>query len=109
MSIIVQQDATVYSLIYFCKLLYMFRVVTPHQSSGAHVTVITASGTGQLRKIQCVKSAKDERYGPVYATFRDRTIAGGSRDGYICVRVPFIFSWFHTLDFPTLTSARCCN
>jgi hypothetical protein len=29
MSIIVQQDATMYSLSYFCKLLYMFRVVTP--------------------------------------------------------------------------------
>jgi hypothetical protein len=43
MSIIVQQDATTYSLLYFCKLPYMFRVV----SSGAHVTVITASGTGQ--------------------------------------------------------------
>jgi len=27
MSIIVQQDATMYSLLYFCKLLYMFRVV----------------------------------------------------------------------------------
>ena len=29
MSIIVQQDATIYSLVYFCKLLYMFRVVPP--------------------------------------------------------------------------------
>jgi len=29
MSIIVQQDATIYILLYFCKLLYMFRVVTP--------------------------------------------------------------------------------
>jgi hypothetical protein len=29
LSIIVQQDATMYSLLYFCKLLYMFRVVTP--------------------------------------------------------------------------------
>jgi len=29
MLIIVQQDATIYSLLYFCKLLYMFRVVTP--------------------------------------------------------------------------------
>jgi hypothetical protein len=29
MSIIVQQDATIYSLLYICKLLYMFRVVTP--------------------------------------------------------------------------------
>jgi hypothetical protein len=28
MSIIFQQDATVYSLLYFCKLLYIFRVVT---------------------------------------------------------------------------------
>jgi len=26
-SIIVQQDAAMYSLLYFCKLLYMFRVV----------------------------------------------------------------------------------
>ena len=29
LSIIVQQDATIYGLLYFCKLLYMFRVVTP--------------------------------------------------------------------------------
>jgi hypothetical protein len=29
LSIIVQQDATMYSLLDFCKLLYMFRVVTP--------------------------------------------------------------------------------
>ena len=29
MSITVQQDATIYSLLYFCKLLYVFRVVTP--------------------------------------------------------------------------------
>jgi hypothetical protein len=28
MSKIVQQDTTMYSLLYFCKLLYMFRVVT---------------------------------------------------------------------------------
>jgi len=93
MLITVKQDATMYSSLYFCKLLYMFRVVTPaiirstyncnysiwhwsdrlcslplswriwnwkfqllhdtcfrwvlRPSSGAHVTVITASGTGQ--------------------------------------------------------------
>jgi len=29
MSIIFQQDAAIYNLLYFCKLLYMFRVVTP--------------------------------------------------------------------------------
>jgi hypothetical protein len=28
-SIIVQQDTTIYSLLYFCKLLCMFRLVTP--------------------------------------------------------------------------------
>ena len=29
LSIFVQQDATMYSFLYFCKLLYMFRLVTP--------------------------------------------------------------------------------
>jgi len=29
MSIIVQQDASMYSSLYFCKPLYMFRVITP--------------------------------------------------------------------------------
>jgi hypothetical protein len=29
MSIIVQQDVTMYSLLHFCKLLYMFWVATP--------------------------------------------------------------------------------
>ena len=32
MSIIVQQDATINSLLYFCKLLYIFRMVTPPAS-----------------------------------------------------------------------------
>jgi hypothetical protein len=29
MSTIVQKNAAMYSVLYFCKLLYMFRVVTP--------------------------------------------------------------------------------
>jgi len=29
LSIIIQQDATIYSLLYFCKLPYMFWVVNP--------------------------------------------------------------------------------
>jgi len=29
MSIIVKQDTSMYSLLYFCKLLHIFRVVTP--------------------------------------------------------------------------------
>ena len=51
LSIIVQQDATIHGLLYFCKLLYIFRMVTP--SSGAHITVITASGTGQTVSATC--------------------------------------------------------
>jgi len=39
---IVQQDATVFSLLHFCRQLYMFRAL--HPSSGARTTVITASG-----------------------------------------------------------------
>jgi len=36
----------------------------------------------KLRKMQCVKSAKDESYGPVSVTFRNlTTIAQGNRDG----------------------------
>ena len=46
MSIIVQQDETMYSLLYFFKQLYIFLVVPP--PSGTHITVITASGTGQI-------------------------------------------------------------
>jgi len=36
------------------------------------------------------------RYGPVSATFRNRTIAEGNRDGSI----PLVFSWLHTPHFP---------
>jgi len=32
----------------------------------------------------------------VSATFRDRTIAEGNRDGYITL----MFNWLHTLHFP---------
>ena len=46
LSKIIQQDANMYSLLYFCKLLYMLRVVTP-PIIRAHITVITVSGTGQ--------------------------------------------------------------
>jgi len=46
MSIIVQQDATMYISLCFCKLLTCFGWLL-HPSSGAHITVITASGTGQ--------------------------------------------------------------
>ena len=84
MSIIVQQDATTYSLLYICKLPYMFRDgnSTHHQEHMQlqlqHLALV------KLRKIQCVKSAKDERYVPVSVTFTH------------CI-------------FRSLTSSRCCN
>jgi len=33
--------------------------------------------------MQCVKSAKNESYVPASGTFRDRTIAEGTRDGRV--------------------------
>jgi hypothetical protein len=41
--ITVQQDATVFSLLHFCRQLYMFRVLTPIITA-AGTAVITASG-----------------------------------------------------------------
>ena len=47
MSINVQRDATIYSLLYFCRLLYMFRVLLLPIIRSTHTNVTTASGTGQ--------------------------------------------------------------
>jgi hypothetical protein len=44
--IIVQQDATVFSLLYFCRQLYMFRVLTPRPLPEAVITVVRASDDG---------------------------------------------------------------
>jgi len=46
MSIIVQQDTITYSSLYFCKLLYMFRVVNPPIIRSTY-NCNSASGTGQ--------------------------------------------------------------
>jgi len=62
MSIIVQQVATIYSLLYFFKLLYMFRVVTPPIIRSIY-NCITASGTCQISENAVCE---------VSATFRDR-------------------------------------
>ena len=70
-----------YSLLYFCKLLYMFRVVNPPIIRSTYNCNYSICHLVKLRKMQCVKSAKDERHGPVSGTFHDRTIAEGSRDG----------------------------
>jgi hypothetical protein len=47
LAIIAQQDATICRLLYFCKPLNMFRVVTPPIIRSTCNSVITASGTGQ--------------------------------------------------------------
>ena len=59
LSIIVQQDATIYSLLYICNRSTCFGWYL-HPSSRAHITVVTASGTGQT----------------VSATFRYREVFG---------------------------------
>jgi hypothetical protein len=72
MPVIVQQDATMYSLLYFCKLLYMFRVVTPpiiRSTYNCNYSILHWSNFG---KCSVCKVAKDERYGPVSAIFRHR-------------------------------------
>ena len=76
MSIIVQQDATIYSLLYFRKLIYMFWVVNSPIIRSTYNCNYSYLVLVKLRKMQCVKSAKDERYVPISATFRDRTIEG---------------------------------
>jgi len=71
-SIIVQQDAIIYSLLYFCNLLYIL-----HPSSGAHITVITASDTGQT----------------VSATFRYGEAAETAVPAARCCNYSFMCSW----------------
>jgi len=84
MSIIVQQNATMYSLLYFCKLLYMFRVVTPpiiRSTYNCNYSIWHWSNFGKCS---------------VWSQLKMRAIAEGSRDGSITL----IINWLHTLHFP---------
>jgi len=45
-------------LIYICKLLNIFRVVSPHPSSGAHITVSTVSGIAETFTATCRERAR---------------------------------------------------
>ena len=96
MSITVQQDATIYSLLYLCKLLYMFRVVTPPIIRSTYNCNYSIWHWSNFGKMQCGKSAKDERYGPYRLCYlpRSRKIPETVRS------IPLIFSWLHTLHFP---------
>ena len=99
MSIIVQQDATMYSLLYFCKLLYMFRVVTPpiiRSTYNCNYSIWHWSNFGKYSVWSHLKMrVMDPRLWKVAETV-------GS--------IPLIFSWLHThCIFRSLTSARCRN
>jgi hypothetical protein len=86
MSVIVQQDVTMYNLLYFCKLLYMFRVVIPpiiRSTYNCNYGIWHWSNFGKF----CVKSAKGERYGPFCLCYFSRqrkvaeTVGPGSSAG----------------------------
>ena len=68
MSVIVQQAATIYNLLYFCKLLYKFRVV--------HPPIIKST-------YNCVPSAVLEE---MERSSNSSTIAEGSRNDLTCAR-----------------------
>jgi len=105
MSIIVQQDATMYSLLYLCKLLYMFRVVTPRiirSTYNCNYSIWHWSNFGKcsvwsqlkmrvmypsLLPSAIVRSRKVTETGPYFSSLANFT--------------PCIFR--------SLTSARCCN
>ena len=76
-SIIVQQDATMYSLLYFCKLLYMFQVVTPPIIRSTYNCNYSIWHWSTLENAMCVKSAKDERYGPYRLCYISRSYDRG--------------------------------
>jgi len=82
MLIIVQQDATIYSLLYFYKLLHMFQVVTsPIIRSTYNCNYSIWHWSNRLCYLMLPwRSLKSSNFS---------TIVEGSRDG--------------------LTSARCCN
>ena len=83
MSIIVQQDATIYSLLDFCKLLYMFRAVTPPIiRSTYNCNYNIWHWSNRLCYLPLYRSCWN-------CSSNSCSIAAGSRDG--------------------LTSARCCN
>ena len=79
MSIIVQEDATLYSLLYsyFCKLLYMFWVVTPPIISSTHNCNYSIWHGSNFRKCSVWSQLKTRG---MYPSLLPSTIAEGSRD-----------------------------
>jgi len=97
MSIIDQQDATVCSLLYFCKLLYMFRVVTPpiiRSTCNFNYSIWHWSNFGKYSVWSQLKMRGTDPSPLPSAIIGSRKVAEtvGS--------IPLIFSWLHTLHFP---------
>jgi len=94
MSIIVQQDVTMYGLLYFCKLLYMFRVVTPPIIRSTYNCNYSIWHWSNFGKCSVWSQLKMKVIDPslLPSAIYYRTIAEGSRHGSI----PLIFRWLHT-------------
>jgi hypothetical protein len=95
MSIIVQKDATICSLLYFCKLLYMFRVVTPpivRSTYNCNYSIWHWSNFGQC-------SAWSQLRWEVWTlpSLLPSTIVRS---------IPLIFSWLHTLHCPKIDQCQ---
>jgi hypothetical protein len=98
MSIIVQQDAAMYSSLYFCKLLYMFRVVTPpiiRSTYNCNYSIWHWSNFGKCSMWSQLKVRDME------PSLLPSALAEGNRDGSLADVTHCIFR--------SLTNARCCN
>ena len=71
-SIIVQQDATIYSFFYICNSSTCFGWY-PHPSSGAHNTVSTISGINEIITATCRERDWMGTAGPIQS--RSRQVA----------------------------------
>ena len=83
---VIVQDATMYSLLYFCKVLYMFLVVTP----------------------PIIRSRYNWNYSIWHWSSSENAVYEVSQRWEV-MHKPLIFGWFHILHFPKLTSAKCSN
>jgi hypothetical protein len=73
-----------YSLLYFCKLLYMFPMVTPliiRSTYNCNYSIWYRSNFGKCSVWSQLKMRVMDT--TVSVTFRDRTIAEGNRDGSV--------------------------
>jgi hypothetical protein len=86
--------------LYFCKLLYMFRVVTPpiiRSTYNCNYSIWYWSNFGKCSVWSQLKMR--DMVPTVCATFRDRTIAEGNTDGtvhtlYTCYNYSYMCSWW---------------